>query len=122
MSAKAGKRAQGHKKTWLGRASGDGKGMGSISWGRTGVALRAPSEIWFLGRSVGQSHYAPARTNLNGPSQYVSVSKGAHGTVQLVGELGFETEQHTWHSYKRSASVASTPPDGGLVPADADAC
>ena len=121
VSAKAGNRAQDHKKR-LRRASADGKGMGSISWGRTGVALRAPSEIRFLGRSVGQSHYAPARTNLTFPSQDVSVSKGAHGTVQFVGELGFETEQHTWHSYKRSASVASTPPDGGLVPADADAC
>ena len=51
VSAKAGKRAQGHKKR-LRRASGDGKVMGSISWGRTGVALTAPSEIWFLGRSV----------------------------------------------------------------------
>ena len=121
VSAKAGKRAQDHKKR-LRRASADGKGMGSISWGRTGVALRAPSEIRFLGRSVGQSHSAPARMNLAFPSQCVNVSKGAHGTVQLVGELGFETEQHTWHSYKRSASVASTPPDGGLVPADADAC
>ena len=121
VSAKAGKRAQDHKKR-LRRASADGKGMGSISWGRTGVALRAPSEIRFLGRSVGQSHSAPARTNLAFPSQYVSVSKGAHGTVQFVGELGFETGQHTLDSYKRSASVASTPPDGGLVPADADAC
>ena len=121
VSAKAGKRAQDHKKR-LRRASADGKGMGSISWGRTGVALTAPSEIRFLGRSVGQSHYAPARTNLNRRSQDVSVSKGAHGTVQFVGELGFETGQHTLDSCKRSASVASTPPDGGLVPADADAC
>ena len=121
VSAKAGKRAQGHKKR-LRRASGDGKGMGSISWGRTGVALRAPSEIRFLGRSVGQSHSAPARTKVSSTFQDVSVSKGAHGTVQFVGELGFETGQHTWHSYKRSASVASTPPDGGLIPADADAC
>ena len=52
VSAKAGKRAQGHKKR-LRRASGDGKGMGSISWGRTGVALTAPSEIRFLGEECG---------------------------------------------------------------------